>query len=424
MEIHTPLVTELTSAALIALVAMLAPLLAALTRKRIPDVVWMLGLGIVIGPSVLGVATNTAGIHFVRELGLGVLFLLAGLEVNPDHMRDSYGRRTIRTWVLCLAISIGLSLLITHQSAKVAIALGIATTSTALGALLPILKDSGQLSTPLGSATMRHGAIGELGPILAMTLLLSARGAWQSMLVLISFAVLTVLIVAIPHRVFGGHTGLQKTMKAGVNTTAQTSLRLAVLGLLVLMLLSAIFDLDIVLGAFVAGVIARQMMPDEEALEVFTSKVQIVGFSFLIPVFFVTSGMNINIKAVFANGWMLVGLVFIIFLVRGLPVFLRELGPATWRFWRKDLNDQERTAGLDTWQEKLALGFYAATGLPIIVAVTEVAEASGLMTDEIASVLVASGMCTVLLFPLLANLLVTRKVLPASFHKKKQKIME
>lgn len=401
-----PLATELTSAWWIAVVAFTSPILAALSHKKVPDVVWMLVLGMVIGPSILAKASLTPGIEFIRELGLGLLFFMAGLEIDQEDVRSADGRRAGRTWVICLLLGIGAIYLFSDGNFDRAVVLGIAATSTALGALLPILKDGNYMDSPIGKAAMRHGAIGELGPIMAMTLLLSTRAPWQSALVLLAFFALSVITVAIPRRAFAQIKWLRKVMVRGMNTTQQTVLRLAILILFSLMLLSVLLDLDVVLGAFMAGMLLGRIIP-EKPLHAFVARIEVVGFSFLIPVFFVTSGMNIDAKVVAGSFQQVLLFMLVIFTVRGLPVVIREYG-----FSRRLLTQAipslkaivPQTA-LTCIKDRLALGFYAATGLPIIVAVAEVATTTKIITQDYASIMVAAGALTVLIFPFIAGLL-------------------
>lgn len=352
--------------------------------------VWLLVLGAAIGPSGLGLAEQTAGITFAREIGIGLLFLLAGLEIDPATLRSRQGRGALTTWLLCLALGIGAGLLIVEGDVRAAIVLAIASTSTALGTLLPILQESGAHRSRLGAATLARGAVGELGPIVAMALLLSSNATWVSALVLIGFVALAVLVVAVPARLFRRIPRLGAAMHAGTNTTAQTMLRLTMLILITLMVVSGQLDLDMSLGAFMAGMLIGRLLPVGE--HEFLAKIQVLGFSFLIPVFFVTSSMSIDLATVSSELGGLAAFVVTILLVRGLPVLLRE-----------QLTDTG--SGITSVQERVGLGLYASAGLPIIVAVTEIAGNNGLLTEAQASVMVAGGAVTVLLFPLLAGVL-------------------
>ncbi|WP_114853281.1 cation:proton antiporter [Brachybacterium sp. YJGR34] len=381
----------------ITLVAVLAPILALVTRRTVPDAVWLLAFGALIGPHALGLAEPTESVEFLRELGLGLLFLLAGFEVNPRDMRSRQGRQAALTWLLCAALGFGAAMLFVGGDVQIAVVLAIASTSTALGTLLPILKDSGVIESPLGRSVMVHGAFGELLPIVAMSLLLSTRGSWQAAIVLIVFAVAAVATVAIPSRFFRHVPLLGRSFAAAANTTMQTTVRVTFLILVTLMMLTAVLELDVALGAFTAGLLVSSVLRaknPEHAQEVM-HKIEVVGFSLLIPVFFVTSGMEIDVAAVLARWPMLLAFTATILLVRGLPVFLREQWTST-------------DSGLATRPERAALGLYAATGLPMIVAVTQIAVSSELISETIASVLVTAGAVTVLIFPLAAGQLMRR----------------
>lgn len=386
------LVADLLSVWWIALAAALGPVFALITRRIVPDVVWLLAFGALIGPHALGLAAETDAVGFLRELGLGLLFLLAGFEVRVADMHGAQGRHAALTWAICAALGVGAGLLLTHGQLQVAIVVALASTSTALGTLLPILKDSDRTGTPLGRAIMTHGAYGELLPIVAMSVLLSTRGTWQAAAVLLAFAAAAVIVVALPARILRRLPLLARAVMGASNTTMQTTLRITVLVLVTLMLLTAVLQLDVALGAFSAGLLSNAMLQavaPHHASEI-NHKIEIVGFSLLIPVFFVTSGMAIDIAAIAAQWPLLLGFTGMILLVRGLPVFLREALTTT-------------RSGITATREQIALGLYAATGLPIIVAVTQIAASSKLVTPATASVMVTAGAVTVLLFPLVAS---------------------
>ncbi|MFG1780824.1 cation:proton antiporter [Rhodococcus oryzae] len=379
----------------IALCAVIAPLVAGLVpRKLVPEVVLLLIAGVIVGPHVLDLAVMGSEIDLLRELGLGMLFLLAGYEINTSELTGRGGRRALITWLSCLVLAfvvVGLLGLTGAINAEIAVA--IALTSTALGTLLPILKDSGMLGTRLGRTVLNHGAFGELGPVIAMAILLSSRSAGASLVVLAAFAAAAVGVAFIPAGLRREGSKLASIIRLGSETTAQTTVRLTILLLVTLIAVATIFDLDIILGAFAAGFILRRAMPSgDEKLE---AKLDGLAFGLLIPIFFVTSGMAIDVKAVAAAPGVLLAFLVLILLVRGLPVFFAE------RFDRgQELKDPQPSA-----RERGQVALYAATGLPLIVAVTEVAVNAGQMTESNASILVAAGAITVLVLPLSASLL-------------------
>ncbi|MDN5684710.1 cation:proton antiporter [Corynebacterium glyciniphilum] len=391
----------LVSFAWIAGAGLLAPVLAFLTGKRIPAVVFLLVLGLFIGPFGFGLASDGEAVDLMRELGLGLLFLLAGMEINPSMLKSRQGGHALATWVLCLVLSFAGAMLLTSGDAGVSVVLGIALTSTALGTLMPILKQNELSGTPVGNSVMIHGAIGELAPVTAMAVLLSARSTWASAAVLAAFFVVAIIVALVPRTVRTLTPWIGWAIRDGVGSTNQTVIRSVVLMLAVLMAVAAVFDLDVVLGAFATGIILHQIVPDayRPGLE---KQVEAVGYGVFIPVFFVTSGMAIDTGVIAERPWFVLAIVPIILITRGLPIFLREL-------W------SDTGSELQGWREKLEMSLYSATGLPIIVAVTGVATASGIIGQEEASLLVAGGALTVLIFPLVAPAVGTaRKTTTAS----------
>jgi len=379
----------------IALCGVIAPLMAGMIPRRlVPEVVILLIAGMVIGPFGLGLAETDAAIGLLRELGLAMLFLLAGFEVELDELTGRSGRRALGTWGACFALALVLVFFagltgVIHAEVAIAIAL----CSTALGTLLPIMKDGGLLGTPVGKAVMNHGAWGELGPVVAMAILLGTGGAGQATVAIIMFGLIA-LAVTLPWRRLRRDTSkMFSVIQAGSETTGQTTVRLTVLLLVALCVLAELFDLDVVLGAFAAGFVLRQAIPQgDEQLE---HKLNGLAFGMLIPVFFVTSGMAIDARAVAAAPAVLIIFVLLIVAVRGLPVFVSS------RLERDRLSG----ARLFGTRESVRIGLFAATGLPIIVAVTATAVSAGQMTEANASVLVAGGAVTVLTMPLLATFL-------------------
>lgn len=382
----------LVSFAWIMAAAVTAPLISWATGKRVPAVVLLIGAGILIGPHWLGLASTEGGVGLLKQLGLGMLFLLAGYEINPAMIRSREGRTSATTWLVCMGLSFaGACMLLQPHNTSTAVVLAIAFTSTAVGTLMPIMKQQQVLHTPVGRSLLVHGAIGEIFPIFAMALLLSARSTWVTAIVLAAFFVIALVVAAIPRTVRFLLPWTARAMVLNAGATNQTVMRLVLWMLGVLMAVAAVFELDVVLGAFAAGFILRRLVPEKfgEAVE---QRLDIVGYSLLIPVFFVCSGMTIDPRAVADKPWLLCILVPLIYVVRGLPVLIRELFFTT-------------GSQLTNVREKIQLSLYAATALPIIAAVTEVAVESQLLSEENASLLVAAGSVTVLIFPFIANMI-------------------
>ncbi|CUR54673.1 putative Cation/H+ antiporter [metagenome] len=362
--------------------AALAPIVVGLLRgPRIPEVVLLLTLGIVIGPYGLELAAKSEPIELLSELGLGLLFLIAGLEIDPASIASRTGAKAFTAWAISLVVALGLMLLlslVTDLPAWAAIA--IALTSTALGTLLPILRDTGLKDQPIGRLVMVNGAAGELGPIVAMSVFLTGGNAWGALLSLLLFALVALLVNGAIIRHGTRAERVVEIVRHGAETTAQAPLRLVMVLLVAMLALSEAFGLDIILGAFIAGATVRVLLPPEH--EGFLARLDGIAFGLLVPVFFVTSGMGIDFRVVLDRWGTVLVLFLLIVVVRGLPVLLL-------------FRDLPRG-------EPLRLALFSATGLPIIVAVTTVAVEAGSLKVEGQSLVVAAGMLTVLVLPLLA----------------------
>ncbi|MFD2456220.1 cation:proton antiporter [Corynebacterium mendelii] len=382
----------------ITIAALLSPLLNFLTGKRIPGVVFMLVLGVIIGPEVLDLARNDGSISLLRELGLGMLFLLAGWEIEPEAMRGRFGTSALMTWAASLATAFCVGLVVYGaDDVLISVVLAIAVSSTAMGTLLPVIKNAGRDDSPVGKGVLVHGAIGELGPIFAMALLLSTRATWLTLLILIIFQAGALVVAFLPKTVSRLVPWVGRAVKDGASHTSQTVMRAVMVLLTMLMAMAAVFELDVVLGAFAAGIILRALVPPR-ARKTTEARLDVMGYGLFIPVFFITSGMAIKLDAVIEYMWApFVGIV-LIFIARGLPIFLVERYTKT-------------GSGLVGLRDQLELSLYSATGLPIIVAVTEIAVERDLLSETQASLLVCSGVGTVLLFPLLAS--IVHQKLPA-----------
>jgi Kef-type K+ transport system membrane component KefB len=377
MDIRVPLLVVLT-------VAVCAPLLAELTaRWRVPIVVFELLLGALVGPRGLGWATSTGILEYLSAFGLAFLFFLAGLEIDFTNMKAEMPLAAAG-WLSALGLGVLGALAMRSMGLTQSwIVVAIASSTTALGIVIPILRDAERLGSPLGRHALAAGAMGEVGPILAMSLALSRR---HSAPVQSGFTVaFVVIVIATAWTMLRARTpAVVGLMQRTITLSSQLPVRVGVLLIASLAILAEALGLDLALGAMAAGMLLGLLTPkvDSHGLHL---KMDAIGFGFLVPVFFVTSGMKLDLRALFTEkaGLLTMAAFLACVLISRVPLavfHLRMLG----------------TRGV------AALGFFSATTLSLVVALTNIGVKKGLMTPAEAAPLVGAGILTVIMFPPLA----------------------
>ncbi len=387
--------TEFVSLAIICLIAALAPLIARIIpRQVVPETVLLILAGAILGPNMLGfIESGLESISLLSELGCAFLFLLAGYEIDPRSLSGTDGKHGLATWGVTFAIAIVFTAVLPEigNGPTAALAMALLLTTTALGTLMPIIKDRGLMGTREGDLVISYGTWGELGPVLAVALLLSSRSTWQTALILLAFLAICIWMGVAGSKARRGGSRIYQFLESKADTNSQTFVRVTVLILVALVAFSAIFDLDIVLGAFAAGFVLRFIIPDgHPRLE---SKLEGIGYGFFIPLFFIVSGCKIDLSAVAAMPLVLVYFILGLILVRCVPIVVS----LTMRKSTRDIPMHNR----------LSVAFYCTTALPLIVAITSISVNNGMMESSIASVLVSAGALTVFLMPFLGQIAYT-----------------
>jgi Kef-type K+ transport system membrane component KefB len=370
--------------AIVVIAAIAAITVAAVPRRLAPPVVVVeLLLGIVIGPEVLDIAKTDDFIDFFSNLGLGMLFFFAGYEIDFERIKGRPLRLGALGWLLSIALAYGIGGALAAAGIVLSfLYTGSAMATTAIGTLIPILRDNGELKTRFGTYLLAAGGIGEFGPILLVTLVLSTTNPLHEAAILVAFVFLALAMALISVRfAWRGWPALERTFEA----SSQLAVRITVVLVFGLVLLANQLGLDVLLGGFVAGMIVRLALKGHE-LQVFESKLTAVGFGFFIPFFFITSGIEFDLAALGSLTALLkLAMFFVLFLiVRGTPAML---------LYRDVLKPRQRAA----------LAFYSATELPLVVAITTIATESGHMKTSTAAGLVGAAMLSTLVFPFVAR---------------------
>jgi Kef-type K+ transport system membrane component KefB len=374
----------------IVMVAAIAAITVAVVPSRLapPVVVVELLLGIVVGPEVLDLAGTDSFIEFFSNLGLGMLFFFAGYEIDFERIRGKPLKLGAWGWLLSIALAYGIGGVLAAAGIVLSfLYTGSAMATTAIGTLIPILRDNGELKTKFGTYLLAAGGIGEFGPILLVTLVLSTTNPLHESAILIAFVALALAMALVSVKfAWRGWPALERTFEA----SSQLAVRITVVLVFGLVLLASKLGLDVLLGGFVAGMIVRLALKGHE-LHVFESKLTAVGFGFFVPFFFITSGIEFDLAALGSVTALLKLAMFIcLFLVvRGAPALL---------LYRNVLQPRQRAA----------LAFYSATELPLVVAITTIATESGHMKASTAAGLVGAAMLSTLIFPFVARAFLER----------------
>ena len=379
----------LESLLVMVLVAALTPMIvAAVPGPELPQVVVLILAGVLIGPQGLGVA-DTTGIKLISNVGLGFLFLLAGYELDPRLLRAHAGRLAIIGWLISAVIAVGaVAILGSLGFLRAFVPIGLALTTTALGTLLPILHDHHMLSGEFGRYVLAAGAVGELFPIVAISLFLTGRGEFVAIASILAVGVMAILLTLVPRII--GPARVRAVIRQGRRATSQTTLRWSIVLLLLLLVAAQRFGLDVVLGAMLAGMVLRSWTHgidiDVTPLE---DKLDAVGYGFFIPVFFVASGKALDVQSIARNPLRLLVFFVLLLVVRGLPSLL---------VYRRALPLRQRAE----------MTFITATTMPLLIALAAIGLSTGVMIPANAAALVGAGVLSVLVYPLIAITLARR----------------
>ena len=373
---------------IVSLIAVGAPILVATVRwLKLPSVVLEIVAGIVVGPSGLGWVTVDEPIKILSLVGLAFLLFLAGLEIDLMRLRGHLLRLALAgfgvTLVLGATAGVGFHALgWVHSPLFLAVALA----ATSLGLVVPVLKDAGQSETQLGQLTIAGASVADFGAVILLSLFFSqSSGSTTSRLITLGGFVVAVVAITIGLLRVDRSVRLDAVLVRLQDTTAEIRVRIAVAMLIGFVALAAKVGLETILGAFIAGAVLNAVDRDTMSHPLFRAKLDAIGYGFLIPVFFVTSGLQFDLKALTGSPSALVRVplfLLALLLVRGVPaaLYVPTLG--------------RRGA--------LVAAFLQATSLPFVVTATTIGVAIHAVRPVTAAALVAAGLLSVVLFPLIA----------------------
>jgi Kef-type K+ transport system membrane component KefB len=369
----------------VALVAVAAPLAAnAIPRVKIPAVVLEILAGIAIGPSMLGWVEVDQPVAVLSLVGLAFLLFLAGLEIDVTRLHGDLLRLPLVGFVVTLAIGLSAGLALDAAGwVSSPLFVAIVLSATSLGLVVPVLKDVGEADRPLGQLIIAGATVADFGAVILLSLFFSeAGGGTASKLFSVGLFVAVVAVVAIALARVGRSMRLDAVLVRLQDTTAEIRVRIAVALLIGFVALAANVGLETILGAFVAGAILASVDHDAMSHPHFRVKLEAIGYGFVIPVFFVTSGVTFDVDALTQSPSALVRVplfLLALLLARGVPALLYR-----------------RTLGTDG---ATVAALLQATSLPFIVTAAQIGVAIDAIQSVTAAALVSAGLLSVVIFP-------------------------
>ncbi len=383
----------------VSVIAALAPLLLGFTPGlRIPAIVLEIVAGVVVGPSGLDWVQVDLPVSILSLLGLTFLLLLAGLEIDLHRLRG----RLLATALIGFGITLVLAFVagvgfwsVGWVSGPLIVA--VALSATGLGLIVPVLKDAGQADSEVGQTTIAGSSVADFGAVLLLSFLfsMSAGGTGSRLVLALGFALLVAATVFVVMQT-GRSMRLGDVLLRLQDTTAEIRVRFAVLLLIAFAVFAEKFGLESILGAFIAGALIGALDKDASSHPQLRVKLEAIGYGFLVPVFFVTSGLRLDLSGLVDDPAALVRVplfLLALMVVRGVPAAL----------YAPSLGRRAATVA----------ALLQATSLPFIVAATQIGMEIGELSSVNGAALVCAGLLSVVIFPPVA-LGLLRGMAPAS----------
>jgi Kef-type K+ transport system membrane component KefB len=386
---------HLTNLLIVGGAGLLAPIaLGFFPRVRLPAIVLEIVLGIVIGPSGLGWVEPDVPVSVLALVGLAFLLFLSGLEIDVERLRGRILRLISIGFAVSFAIALVLALgLKTGGVVNSPLFVAIVLVGTAPGVIVPVLKDSGDIESSFGQLVVAAASIANFGSIILLSLFFSgkATSTIEALILLGGFG-LAVLLVGLAIAGVGHSMGVARLLQRLQDTTAEIRVRAAFVLLIGLTAIAEEVGLETILGASAAGALLSLVDRDEGMTHPhFRLKLEAVGFGVFIPIFFVTTGVRFDLRALFASASTVAQVpVFLlaIYLARGLPalIYVRLLGRL----------------------RSVIAGVLQSTTLPFVVAATEMGLGLGVVSRASAAALVTAALFSVVISPTVASALLRR----------------
>ena len=366
---------------IVVMLAFLVPLLISVLRRRlaIPIVVGEIVGGMIVGQSGLGwVLPDNDALHLLKELGFVLLMFLSGMEIDFRSLRgpDSHQARQQSSWSpLSIAVlNFGATLLLAGAFAWGLKWIGATTdpwmmglilSTTALGVVVPILKETGLSQTLFGQTIILASVIADFVTMFLISLLVAVVSSGLTAEILLVFLLFVAFFFAARFGSFLSRIdALQRVIQELSHATAQIKVRAAFSTLLIFVVLAERLGIEIIIGAFLAGaIVALLRTPEDREL---ARQFEAIGFGFFIPIFFIMIGVDFNLPALLSSTGALLSVPLLLIAaiaVKVIPAFVLRLN--------------------HTWREALAAGILMCPRLSLIIAAAAIGEKLVLLTNPL-----------------------------------------
>ena len=377
---------------LVVLLALVIPIfMARFQISNVPTAVAEIIVGIVMGSSGFNLITSTHDLTFLSNLGVILLMFLSGMEIDFDLLQrknnpkgKSQAGKTVDPLKTAITAFIGIVVMVfvlayilrlTGLFSEVMLA-AIILMTVALGVVIATLKEKNILGRPIGQTILLTAVLGEVIPLLLLTIYASVNGgnAEQLWLIILLFAAAIFLL----RRFKQPYLWFAKITKA----TTQLDIRLAFFLIFALVTVAERVGAENILGAFLAGMVMKLLEPSEATKDKLTS----IGYGFFIPIFFIMTGVGLNLRSLFAHPSSLMLLpVWVIFLfIAKAPVVLTYM-----RYFQK--------------KNAFAGGFLTATTITIVLPTLQVARKLHAITSTQSDAFILAAVIVCILSPIVFN---------------------
>ena len=374
------------------LIIMLAALIIPIAMARfkvssVPTAVAEIVAGILLGKSAFNIVQETSSLTLLSSLGVIILMFLSGMEINFDLFKKAPGQKKRDpklpvsiavlsfTAVIITAFILGVILYFMGLFSDVLLAT-ILFSTIALGVVIATLKEKEILGRPMGQTILLTAVLGEVIPMLALTFSASIYGHNAGRLWLIVLLFLAAIILL--RRFRQPYVWFNNVSKA----TTQLDIRLAFFLIFTLVTVAESVGAENILGAFLAGMVMKLLEPSEATQEKLTS----IGYGFFIPIFFIMTGVRLDLKSLFANktALALIPILVACFIIAKLPTTL---------IYRRRFNARNSFAG----------GFLTVTTITLVLPSLQVAKNLHAITSTQSDAFILAAVIVCVLAPIVFN---------------------